>query len=316
MVRVDVVIEGQEEVGWHDWTHLAEACEHAGIAGLFTSDHYLSEVEPARRGALDAWSVMAGLAAVTERVRLGTVVTPVTFRHPSVIAKLAVSVDHISNGRVELGLGAGWYEREHRAYGFHFPPLRERIRLLRESLEIIRGLTSDGTLEHGGSCFQLVDCPGLPKPVQRRLPIIVGGTGKPGTVRCAAEFADEYNSLDSSLEGCSRVRARLDQACEAIGRQPASLPMSLSLKCVTGSTEADIDRRLQRAYDLLLLEPSAARPSIDEGWLVGTADVVAAQLRELAELKVTRVFLRLIDHLDLEVLEVLGHDVIPALSAA
>ena len=308
-----IVIEGQEGVTWDDWRNLAEVCEGRNMGGLFTSDHYLAEAEPAERPVLDAWSVLSGLAAITHTLRLGTIVTPITFRHPAVLAKVAVTVDHLSGGRVELGLGAGWYEEEHLAYGFNFPPLRERLRLLGEYGEIIRGLTSTGPFQHSGAAYRLIDAPGLPKPIQHALPIIVGGTGKSGTTRCAAAFGDEYNSLETSIEACSRVRTSLDEACRAIERDPATLPMSVSLKCVTGSTERDVQLRLERAFGLMLSTAPEARPTLDEGWLVGVPDEISFHLHRLEKAGVRRVFLRFVDHRDLEAIEVLGTEVRDAL---
>src|SRR5689334_17585970 len=131
------MIEGQEDVTWEDWVALAEACESSGLEGLFRSDHYLSGDGRIGRGSLDAWTTLAAIAARTERIRLGTMVSPATFRHPSVLANAALTVDHISGGRAELGLGAGWYELEHQAFGFAFPPLGERMEMLEEQLEIV-----------------------------------------------------------------------------------------------------------------------------------------------------------------------------------
>lgn len=139
-MRVCLMIEGQEGVTWDAWLRLARACEEHGFEGLFRSDHYLSFWRPEERGALDAWGTVTALAAVTQRIRLGTMVSPVTFRDPSVLAKMAATADHVSGGRVELAMGAGWFEREHRAYGLPFPPARERVDMLAEQVEIVHRL--------------------------------------------------------------------------------------------------------------------------------------------------------------------------------
>src|ERR1700712_5390380 len=143
-MRIELMIEGQEDVRWAQWVDLAKACEEHGVGTLFRSDHYLSVMDREQRGSLDAWTTLAGLAAVTTRLRLGVLVSPATFRHPSVLAKNVTTVDHISGGRVELGIGAGWNEREHEAYGFDFPALGTRMELLEEQLAIVRGSWAGG----------------------------------------------------------------------------------------------------------------------------------------------------------------------------
>ena len=175
-MRVELMIEGQEDVSWPQWVALARACEEHGVGTLFRSDHYLSVEGRRERGSLETWATVAGLAAVTTRLRLGVLVSPATFRHPSVLAKLVTAADHISNGRIELGIGAGWNEREHEAYGFAFPPLGERMELLEEQLEIVRGAWADGPFSFAGKHYRLVDLDAQPKPVQRpHPPVIIGG---------------------------------------------------------------------------------------------------------------------------------------------
>ena len=195
-MRVELMIEGQEDVTWPQWLALAQACEEHGVGTLFRSDHYLSVEGHDERGSLETWATLAGLAAVTSRLRLGALVSPATFRHPSVLAKLVTAVDHISNGRVELGLGAGWNEREHEAYGFAFPPLGERMEMLEEQLAIVRGAWADGPFSFAGKHYRLDALDARPKPVQRpHPPVIIGGGAKPRTARLAAQFADEYNTV-------------------------------------------------------------------------------------------------------------------------
>src|SRR5215468_7968554 len=187
-MRICLMIEGQEGVTWPQWVALARAAEEAGLEGLFRSDHYRSIGRGDPAGSLDAWATLAGLAAVTERIRLGTMVSPVTFRPASVLAKNATTADHISNGRVELGIGAGWYEAEHETYGFPFLTRRRRLdELDRQLAEITR---------------QWTEAPDVwPKPVQQPWPpIIVGGRAKPRTVRAAVAHADEYNTVFPTLD--------------------------------------------------------------------------------------------------------------------
>jgi alkanesulfonate monooxygenase SsuD/methylene tetrahydromethanopterin reductase-like flavin-dependent oxidoreductase (luciferase family) len=303
-LRVALMIEGQEGVSWEQWVALAEACEEHGIETLFRSDHYLSQGDGGGREALDAWTTLAALAARTSRLRLGTLVSPVTFRHAAVLAKSAVTVDHISGGRVEVGMGAGWMEAEHRAYGFPFPELSERLRLLVEQLETVRGQWTDG--------------PALPKPVQKpHPPLIVGGTAGRGTTEPAARFADEYNTFLADPAECARRRRRLDDACERVGRDPATMRFSLMTGCLVGADDNELRERARR---LLVRrgdeggDPEALLERYRERGVAGTPDEVVARLDELRDAgRVDRVMLQHLQHDDLEMVALIGREVAPRL---
>jgi alkanesulfonate monooxygenase SsuD/methylene tetrahydromethanopterin reductase-like flavin-dependent oxidoreductase (luciferase family) len=305
-MRVALMIEGQEGVSWEQWIALAEACEEHGIETLFRSDHYLSQGDGGRREALDAWTTLAGLAARTTRLRLGTLVSPVTFRHPAVLAKSAVTVDHISGGRVEVGIGAGWMEPEHRAYGFPFPELSERLRLLAEHLETVRSQWTDG--------------PAVPKPVQKPYPpLIVGGTGGRGTTEPAARFADEYNTLLADPDECARRRRRLDAACERVGRDPATMRFSLMTGCLVAPDASGLRERARR---LLVRrgdeggDPDALVKRYRERGVAGTPDQVVGRLRQLEDAgRVERVMLQHLQHDDLDMVALIGREVAPRLAA-
>src|SRR3954451_21477170 len=177
------MIEGQEGVTWQNWCDLAEACEANGVDTLFRSDHYISQSAETTNVAHDAWTTLAGLAARTRTLRLGTLVTPATFRLPGLLANAVATVDHISGGRIELGLGAGWMEREHRAYGFPFPETRVRGEMLAEQVEIVHPLWTEEGVDLRGRHYTLEDAPAQPRPVQQpRPPLLVGGGGRRGTV--------------------------------------------------------------------------------------------------------------------------------------
>src|SRR6201994_570364 len=171
------MIEGQEDVTWEDWVAIARACESSGVGTLFRSDHYYSVVDRAERGSLDALTTLGALAAITEKLRLGTMVSPATFRHPSVFAKLAATVDQISGGRCDPGLRAGWWDREHEAYGFDLPELGPRMSAFEEHLEIVTRQFADGAFSFAGEHFTVVDLDALPKPVQRPMPLVIRGAG-------------------------------------------------------------------------------------------------------------------------------------------
>jgi len=301
------MVEGQEGVSWDQWVSLALACEEAGLEGLFRSDHYLSFGHPKERQVLDAWATIAGLAHVTERIKLGTMVSPATFRHPSMLAKSVVTADHISNGRVELGLGAGWNEAEHLAYGFPFPPTGVRMAVFAEQAEIIHRSWSPGPFDFSGAHYTIADLEALPKPVQEPHPnFIVGGQGGPKSAAVAAAWADEYNVNFADAVECVRRKRNVDLACEAAGREP--LTFSLMTGCVIGSDRDDLVQRANMLMDLrgVVDEPDAWLAGLPPVMLVGTIDEVAEKLAVLEEAGVERVMMQMQSHEDVAMVHVLG----------
>ena len=283
-MRVCLMIEGQEGVTWEQWLALALAAEAAGLDGLFRSDHYRSIMRGDPAGSLDAWATLAALAARTERIRLGTMVSPVTFRPAGVLAKNVTTVDHFSHGRAELGIGAGWYEAEHAAYGFPFLTSRERLdELDRQLEEINRQWTTADDI--------------WPKPVQQPRPrLIVGGTAKPRTVAAAIRFADEYNTPFASLDEARERHRLVEQAAREAGREP--LTFSLMTSCVVGRDPADADERL-RAFRGIVGGDSTPQ-------IFGTVEQVTAILREYEVAGIERVMLQHMAHEDVEMVAVLG----------
>jgi len=278
------MLEGQEGIGWEQWLSLAHAAEVAGLDGMFRSDHYRSITRGDPAGSLDAWTTLAALAARTEHLRLGTLVSPVTFRHVSVLAKAVVTVDQISGGRAELGIGAGWFEAEHAAYRFPFMTTRERLDELDRQLEEI---TRQWTVAEDV----------WPKPVQKPRPrIIVGGNARPRTVRAAVRFADEYNTIMPSVtqarERCEIVR----EAASAAGREP--LVFSMLAGCVLGADATDYARRLA--------EWRAFTGRSDAPELAGTVEQVHETLCRYKAAGVERVMAQHLVHTDLEMVPLLG----------
>jgi F420-dependent oxidoreductase-like protein len=309
-MRICLMVEGQEDVSWADWVALAGACEASGLEGLFRSDHYQSVFGIEDRGSLDAWATVTALAAITERIRLGTMVSPATFRHPSEIAKVACTADHVSGGRVELGLGAGWSEREHRAYGFDFHDTPTRVRLFAEQLEIIHRQWTEESFSFAGEHYTLEDCRAHPRPLQSpHPPLIVGGAVRPGTVGPAVRFANEYNTTYVSPDEARIRRARLDEACEQAGRDPASMTFSIMTGIVVGSDRAEL---LERVRGTMAVSAESGEPeewlagATADGWIAGTTDEVRAQLEALAEAGIERFFLQHLDHGDLDTVALLG----------
>jgi len=307
-VLLRVFTEPQQGATYDDLLAVARTTEECGFDAFFRSDHYLAFGGlPGLPGPTDAWITLAGLARETSRIRLGTLVSPVTFRPPGVLAISVAQVDAMSGGRIELGLGAGWNDEEHAAYGLAFPPLRERFELLEEQLEIVTGLwhTPEGErFGFGGRHYRLDNSPGLPKPVQRpRPPIILGGAGGRKTPALAARFADEFNVPFHPLEQTHAQFDRVRAACEAIGRDPGSLVLSAALTVCCAADEGELGRRA-----------SAIGRTVENvrRWDAGglPAEVVE-RLGAYRHAGASRVYLQLLDLRDLDHLRLLATEVLP-----
>jgi alkanesulfonate monooxygenase SsuD/methylene tetrahydromethanopterin reductase-like flavin-dependent oxidoreductase (luciferase family) len=284
-MRICLMLEGQEGLDWDGWLAHALAAEAAGLDGLFRSDHYGAiHKEGGSVGGLDAWATLAAIAARTQRLRLGTLVSPTTFRHPSVLAKSVVTVDHISNGRVELGIGAGWFESEHTIYGFPFRTAGERFdEFERQLAEIERQWTAADDV--------------WPKPLQRpRPPIIVGGGAKPRSVRAAIRYGDEYNTAMPTLEQARERFTIVDAAVVQAGRKP--LVFSILAGAAIGRDEAEAQDRLRAWTEFTSL---GGPPQF-----VGTVEQVAEQIQDFAALGVSRVMLQQLVHTDVDMVPLLG----------
>ena len=309
-MRLALMIEGQEGVTWDDWIALSGACEEHGVETLFRSDHYLSSTDESRP-VLDGWTTIAGLAARTSRLTFGTLVSPVTFRHPSVLARAAATADEISGGRVTLGIGAGWMEREHEAYGFDFGSARNRIERLGEQVEIVYRLLREDRVDFSGAHYSLRDAPGLHRP---ELPILVGGSAKPGTTGPAVRFADEYNTFFVTVEEARERKRTLDEACERAGRNPATLRYSLMAPCIVGVDDAAVRESARRIGARFGRDPDEVLERYRERGPVGTVEQVVARLRELEQIGYERVMLQHLAHDDLETVALIGQELVPAVA--
>jgi alkanesulfonate monooxygenase SsuD/methylene tetrahydromethanopterin reductase-like flavin-dependent oxidoreductase (luciferase family) len=309
-VRLALMIEGQEGVTWDDWVALAETCEASGVEALFRSDHYVSGTDEARP-VLDAWATIAGLAARTRTLELGTLVSPVTFRHPAVLARSAATADEISGGRVTLGIGAGWMRREHDAYGFAFDTSRERVARLVEQVEVVHALLRSDRVDHHGTYYSLDGAPGLHRP---DLPLLVGGSALPGTVGPAVRIADEYNTFFATVEEARERKERLDAACELAGRDPATLRSSLMAPLVVGEDDAAVRASARRIGERFGREEGDVLERYGERGPVGTVDRVVERLRELEEIGYERVMLQHLVHDDLDTVSLIGKELVPALA--
>jgi F420-dependent oxidoreductase-like protein len=293
---------------YSDQLTLAQAAEKLGFNGYFRSDHYLTMDDRAggMPGPTDSWTTLAGLARETSTIRLGTLVSSATFRHPGILAIQVAQVDEMSGGRIELGLGTGWFEREHTAYGIPFPA--KRFGMLEEQLDVITGIwgTDPGkTFSYEGSHYQLSQSPALPKPVQDPLPIIIGGSGPSRTPALTAKFASEYNAGFATIAPLKERIDRVRAACEHYDRDPESLVLSIAGTTAVGATEAQIDARAIAA--------NSTPGDLRAGGFAGTASEVVDKISELKALGFTRLYFQLMDFHDLDQLDFLAREVVPQL---
>jgi probable F420-dependent oxidoreductase len=312
-MKLCLSLEIQEGMTYEDSLAMTRAGEALGFDSALLAEHYYPSGQLDRytqglgeRMAADAWIYLAGLARETNKIRLGTLVSPVTFRHPVVLAKMAATLDQLSNGRAELGIGAGWLEPEHQAFGFDFPAPARRVDLVEEQLQVITGLWSQDPFTHTGQAYQLKDAHFTPKPVQQPRPtIIVGGRSTSERLpRLAAKYADEYVIGSPSLEDCRQTRQKLDRACEKNGRDPSEVRLSAFVAICVGETQADIDRALAE-YEAT--NPQYVR--MQDGrhsWIEGTPAQAQAKLAALSEAGVDRALLSVNCNLHREMLPLLG----------
>ncbi|RSM97621.1 LLM class F420-dependent oxidoreductase [Nonomuraea sp. WAC 01424] len=302
-MKLRIFTEPQQGATYDDLLAVAQATERLGFDAFFRSDHY-QRIGPGDPGAgsTDAWVTLGALARETSTIRLGTLVTPATFRLPGPLAISVAQVDQMSGGRVELGFGTGWFDGEHSAYGIPFPPLGERFGRFEEQLEIITGLwTAKDSYSFEGRYYRLVDSPALPKPVQRpRPPLIIGGFGAKRTPRLAAAYADEYNVPFHTVADTGLAFARVRAAADAAGR---GLILSAAQTVVVGADRAEVERRAAAIGQ----DPGALR----ESGLCGTPDEVLAKLDAFAGLGAERIYLQVLDLADLDHLELIAAEALP-----
>jgi F420-dependent oxidoreductase-like protein len=304
-----IFTEPQEGASYDQLVAVARTAEEQGFGAFFRSDHYIKFFQHSSGlpGPTDAWTTLAGLARDTSTIRLGTLVSPITFRLPGPLAIIVAQVDAMSGGRVELGLGAGWHDGEHAAYGIPFPPMAERFEMLEEQLAILTGLwaTSVGdSFSFDGEHYSFTDSPALPKPVQQPgPPIILGGWGARRTPRLAAQFAAEFNVPFAPLDAFTGRVADVRAACERAGRDPATLVMSAALVACCASDEAGLQRRAKAiGHDVDELRKNAA---------AGTPAQVVERLQQFAAAGAQRAYLQVLDLDDLDHVRLIGTEVLP-----
>jgi F420-dependent oxidoreductase-like protein len=319
-MQLGVMIEGQEGLTWDRWRQIMACVEELGFESLWRSDHFMSLVD-SNRESLETWVALTLTAAETTRLRFGPLVCPITFRHPSLLARMAAAVDALSGGRLVLGVGAGWNDQEHRAFGLPFPPLKERMDMLEEALEVIMHLLGDEPAQFAGRYYQLEGANPRPKSVQRpRIPILIGTTGAHRMLRIVARYADEWDVPGNITPVAYRVKSqRLAAYCREINRDPREIRHCVSTAFLIGRNERELRRRIEAMQQLMphlaALDPAGVREALQkEEWLIGTPEEIVAALQALADEGVQRVMLQHNDQADFEALELVAHEVMPAVA--
>jgi len=313
-MRVGLMIEGQEGLTWDRWFRLADAAEALGYESLMRSDHLTSLAGDSRRPSLETWTSLAVLATRTRRIRFGPLVSPLTFYHPALLAKMAAAVDGLSGGRLDLGLGAGWNVPEHAAFGIPFPSMRERLDRLECGGRVIRALERGEPVTLAQPYFPLEAAQIQPRPPRGRFRLVIGGRGEKRTLRIVAELADEWNVTRVSLDEYPAKRRALAEHCAALGRDPKAIARSLMVPLAIGRDSAEVERRITAARAV-----SPALPADEPGWraqgfLAGAPGRVLDELRRWEAAGVERVLLQMLDQEDVEALALFAREVLPLLS--
>ena len=311
MLDIAIMIEGQNGLTWERWQRIAKSVETLGFKGLYRSDHY-TNASPPDKESLELWVSLTWLASHTEKIEFGPLVSPVSFRHPTMTARMAASVDDLSGGRFTLGLGAGWQEREHTNFGWELLELQDRFRRFEEGLEVITQLLkSDNPVDFQGEYYQLNEAILLPRPKRpNELPILIGGNGPKRTLPLVARYADEWNALFITPDKFAELNKKLNELLETEKRQPKSVRRSLMTGCVFGSNDAQVkDKVKSRGTGKLSVAELKER-----GLVIGTPDDIIEQIRSFAEAGVERIMLQWLDLDDIDGLEAMANNILPEFS--
>ena len=311
-MRIGVMIEAQEGLTWERWFRLAERVESLGLDSLWRSDHFFSLSGHHDRPALECWTSLTALAQRSQRIRFGPLVSPMTFRHPALLARMAAAVDGLSDGRLVLGVGAGWNDSEHAAFGITLPALKERFDRLEEGIAVIKALWSGGTVDFDGRYYPLRGASALPRPIQKPAPpLLIGGDGELRLLRIVAQHADEWNSHAPGPEAYRAKRARLEEHCRAVGRDPNAIHRSWMGGILIGRDRSEVLEKGRWFHSFLGPLAGGSPGAVPEvlrqrHWLVGTPDEVAGQVDAWSAVGVERVMLQWYNLDDLDGLSLLA----------
>ena len=306
-MQLGVMLEGQEGLTWDLWRRIMVRVEELGFESLWRSDHFMSP-EDSSRDAIETWVALTLTAAETTRLRFGPLVSPMTFRHPSLLARMAAAVDTLSAGRLVLGLGAGWNEHEHRAFGIPFPPLKERMDRFECGARVIRALWRGRPVTLDQPYYPLREAQSYPLPPGGGVPLVVGGRGERRTLRIVAEHADEWNLTRVTPDEYATKCRVLEEHCRAVGRDPATIRRSLMVPIVTGRTSAEVTARLARARATFSRLPEDPAEWLKAGFLYGTIAEVRDGVRRWEEAGMHRLMLQVLDMTDLEMIRFIGQE--------
>lgn len=311
MIELAIMIEGQDGLTWPCWQRIARAVEDFGYVGLYRSDHY-TNAHPPDKDSLELWVSLTWLASNTRRLDFGPMVSPVSFRNPTMTARMAAAVDDLSGGRLHLGLGAGWQEREHTNYGWELLRPRPRFARFEEGLQVITSLLrSDSPVSFSGKYYRLNEAILLPRPARPGgPPIVIGGKGPKLTLPLVAKYADEWNAVLQPVADIAALNRRLDELLAANHRQPSAVKRSLMTNCVFGRDEAELRRRVADLWGNATHDSLRAR-----GFCIGTPNQIVDQLGKIAEAGVYRVMLQWLDQDNIDGLEAMAKTVLPQVMA-
>ena len=310
-MRVGIMIEGQEGLTWERWWRLAQAAEDLGYESLCRSDHLTGLGGDSRRPSLETWVSLTALATRTRRIRFGPMVSPLTFYHPAILAKMAAAIDALAGGRFDLGIGAGWNEHEHTTFGIPFPPLKERMDRLECGARVIRALEAPEPVTLDQPYYPLKKAESYPRPPRGRLRVVIGGRGEKRTLRMVAEFADEWNVTRLDVEGYRAKRQVLAEHCRAVKRDPETIARSLMIPLAIGRDAAEVARRVANARAIFPALPDGEAAWRAAGFLAGSPAQVVEDLKRWDEGGLQRVLLQMLDQEDIGALELFARDVLP-----
>jgi F420-dependent oxidoreductase-like protein len=310
-MRVGIMIEGQEGLTWERWWRLAQAAEDLGYESLCRSDHLTGLGGDSRRPSLETWVSLTALATRTRRIRFGPMVSPLTFYHPAILAKMAAAIDALAGGRFDLGIGAGWNEHEHTTFGIPFPPLKERMDRLECGARVIRALEAPEPVTLDQPYYPLKKAESYPRPPRGRLRVVIGGRGEKRTLRMVAEFADEWNVTRLDVDGYRAKRQVLAEHCRAVKRDPETIARSLMIPLAIGRDAAEVARRVANARAIFPALPDGEAAWRSAGFLAGSPAQVVEDLKRWEGAGLQRVLLQMLDQEDIGALELFAREVLP-----
>jgi F420-dependent oxidoreductase-like protein len=316
MVKLGIMIEGQEGLNWERWDRIVDTAERLGFDSVWRSDHLFSVMGQYERETLALWPSLTAAALRTNRIELGQLVSPTTFRHPVHLASDAVALDRLARGRFWLGVGAGWNEAEHRAFGFPLRPLKERMDRFEEGLRVITELWRGEPVTFAGEHFQLDGAQTTYTPASGKVPVIIGGSGEKRTLRLVAEYADEWNITTLPSDAYPAKVEVLERHCEAVGRDPSSIRRSLMTGHIIGRDQAELRRRAARIQQVAVsLRDGSPDEAIERtrsrGWMTGTPAEIVEEIQARGAQGIDRIMLQTLDMDDMEALELFASEVMP-----